>query len=145
MEKKAEKDGEKKRWRGEWRKKKKKHKEAGELSFEVAAGSFTFRNEIVSLLCRTIDPLSSFFSTLRLFLSNVSPLFCSPPPVSRSSLLHIRIRSNAFQPWIASRSYEETNRLGEELKSPSSSWESMVMLFLFAWRLVWFVSNIIRE
>ena len=38
--------------------------EPGELSFEVAAGSFTFRNEIVSFLSRTIDPLPPFFLAL---------------------------------------------------------------------------------
>ena len=84
--KEAEKDGEKKRWRGEVAEKEENvTRRLEKLSFEVAAGSFTFRNEIVislslslPLLLPPIDPSPSSFCISR---------------VSRSSSLHIRTPS----------------------------------------------------
>lgn len=83
--KEAEKDGEKKRWRGEVAEKEENVRRLEKLSFEVAAGSFTFRNEIVislslsfPLLLPPIDPSPSSFCISR---------------VSRSSSLHIRTPS----------------------------------------------------
>lgn len=71
-EKKMEKDGEKKRWRGEVAEKEENvTRRLEELSFEVAAGSFTFRNEIVLLLSLSLSSdrsFSLFFSPLFLYL-----------------------------------------------------------------------------
>lgn len=91
-----EKDGEKKRWRGEVAEKEENvTRRLEKLSFEVAAGSFTFRNEIVLLLSLSLSSsssdrsfsLSPLPSSLRLLF--VSLAYHDPP---RCILERLRLR-----------------------------------------------------
>lgn len=106
-----EKDGEKKRWRGEVVEKEENvTRRLEKLSFEVAAGSFTFRNEIVLLLSLSLSSSSDRSFSLSPLPSSFRLLFVSlayhDPPRCILERLRLRLR------------HEETSEQGKESKSP---------------------------